>query len=75
MTGLTNHQTRMDVIGDNIANVNTIGFKSSRVSFATGFSQLMQGADAPSDTRGGRNGIEVGLGMRVSSIDRVYQAG
>ena len=75
VSGLTNHQTRMDVIGDNIANVNTIGFKGSRVSFATGFSQLLQPADGPSETRGGRNGIEVGLGMRISSIDRVFEQG
>jgi len=75
VSGLTNHQARMDVIGDNIANVNTIGFKGSRVSFATGFSQLLQAADGPSDTRGGKNAIEVGLGMRISSIDRVFEQG
>ncbi|RPH92611.1 flagellar hook protein FlgE [candidate division KSB1 bacterium] len=75
VSGLTNHQTRMDVIGDNIANVNTIGFKGSRVSFATGFSQLLQAADGPTETRGGSNGIEVGLGMRISSIDRIFEQG
>jgi flagellar hook protein FlgE len=75
VSGLSNHQTLMDVIGDNIANVNTIGFKGSRVSFATGFSQLLQPADGPSETRGGRNGIEVGRGMRISSIDRVFEQG
>jgi flagellar hook protein FlgE len=75
VSGLSNHQTLMDVIGDNIANVNTIGFKGSRVSFATGFSQLLQGAEAPSDTRGGKNGIEVGLGMRIGSIDRLFKQG
>jgi flagellar hook protein FlgE len=75
VSGLTNHQTRMDVIGDNIANVNTIGFKGSRVSFATGFSQLLQPADGPTDTFGGRNGIEVGLGMRISSVDRIFEQG
>ncbi|MBU0509492.1 flagellar hook protein FlgE [bacterium] len=75
VSGLTNHQTRMDVIGDNIANVNTIGFKGSRVSFATGFSQLLEAADGPSESRGGKNGIEVGLGMRISSIDRVFEQG
>jgi flagellar hook protein FlgE len=75
VTGMTNHQTRMDVIGDNIANVNTIGFKASRVSFATGFSQLLQAADKPNDSTGGKNGIEVGLGMRISSIDRIFNQG
>jgi flagellar hook protein FlgE len=75
VSGLRNHQTRMDVIGDNIANVNTIGFKASRVSFATGFSQLLQAADAPSSGLGGSNGMEVGLGSRISSIDRLFSQG
>lgn len=75
VSGMVNHQTRMDVIGDNIANVNTIGFKSSRVSFSTGFSQLMHAADGPNDTSGGKNAIEVGLGMRVSSVDRMFSQG
>lgn len=75
VSGLANHQTMMDVIGDNIANVNTIGFKASRVSFATGFSQLLQGANAPSETSGGKNAIEVGLGMRIASIDRLFKQG
>jgi len=75
VSGLSNYQTMMDVIGDNIANVNTIGFKGSRVSFATGFSQLLHGADAPSDARGGKNPIEVGLGMRIASIDRLFKQG
>jgi flagellar hook protein FlgE len=75
VSGLTNHQTLMDTIGDNIANVNTIGFKGSRVSFATGFSQLLEAADGPSGSRGGRNAIEVGLGSRIASIDRVFSQG
>ena len=75
VSGLSNHQTLMDVIGDNIANVNTIGFKASRVSFATGFSQLLSAADGPSELNGGKNAIEVGLGMRVSSIDRMFNQG
>ncbi len=75
VTGMTNHQTRMDVIGDNIANVNTIGFKASRVSFATGFSQVLQAADRPTDATGGKNAIEVGLGMRISAVDRVFNQG
>lgn len=75
VTGLGNHQTMMDVIGDNISNVNTIGFKGSRVSFATGFSQVLSPADGPSGNIGGKNGIEVGLGMRISSIDRIFSQG
>ncbi|MCB1059364.1 MAG: flagellar hook protein FlgE [Calditrichaeota bacterium] len=75
VAGLSTHQTKMDVIGDNLANVNTIGFKSSRVSFATGFSQLMKPAEGPLDGRGGSNAIEVGLGTRINSIDRVFEQG
>ncbi|MBK6909471.1 MAG: flagellar hook protein FlgE [bacterium] len=75
VAGLSTHQTKMDVIGDNLANVNTIGFKSSRVSFATGFSQLLKPAEGPIGTQGGSNGIEVGLGTRINSIDRIFSQG
>lgn len=75
VSGLHNHQTRMDVIGDNIANVNTIGFKQSRVSFATALSQLLNSAQEPSSVRGGANPIEVGLGSRIASIDRLFTQG
>ena len=47
VSGLRNHQVRMDVIGNNIANVNTVAFKSSRVTFAESFNQLLQGATRP----------------------------
>jgi flagellar hook protein FlgE len=75
VSGLRNHQLQMDVIGDNIANVNTIGFKESRVSFATALCQLLRGAQGPSGIYGGMNPIEVGLGSRVSSIDRIFNQG
>lgn len=75
VSGLSTHQAKMDVIGDNLANVNTIGFKQSRVSFATGFSQLLKPAEGPIDTRGGSNAIEVGLGTRINSIDRIFSQG
>jgi flagellar hook protein FlgE len=75
LSGLRNHQLQMDVIGDNIANVNTIGFKESRVSFATALSQLLRGAQGPTEGSGGMNPIEVGLGSRVSSIDRIFSQG
>jgi flagellar hook protein FlgE len=75
VSGLSNNQTMMDVIGDNLANVNTIGFKQSNVSFATGFSQLLRAAEAPADARGGSNAIEIGLGSRVAAINRVFTQG
>ncbi len=71
ISGLKAHQTKMDVIGHNIANVNTVGFKSSRVTFSEFFSQSLSGATGASDTtgRGGTNPMQIGLGTSVSSID------
>lgn len=69
VSGLRNHQTRLDVIGNNIANVNTIGFKSSRVTFKDLFSQTLRAATAAHGDRGGSNPIQVGLGMTLNSID------
>lgn len=75
VSGLRNHQIRMDVIGNNIANVNTMGFKSSRVSFQEVFNQTIRGASAPSGQRGGTNPQQVGLGMTVASIDTFQTQG
>lgn len=55
VSGLKNHQTRMDVVGNNISNVNTTGFKSSRVTFSDTLSQTLSGASAPTDNTGGTN--------------------
>ena len=77
VSGLRTHQTRMDVIANNIANVNTVGFKSSRMTFADAFSQTMQGASAPNAAlgRGGTNPQQIGLGVNVSSIQRLMTQG
>lgn len=77
VSGLRSHQTKMDVIGNNIANVNTVGFKSQRVTFNDIFSQTLQsGTGASDDTgRGGRNPMQVGLGVNVSSIDIMMTQG
>ena len=75
VSGLRNHQTRMDVIGNNIANVNTVGFKSGRVAFKEGFAQLMQGASRPPGSTGGINPIQVGLGSEIGSIDTLFSQG
>lgn len=75
VSGLKNHQTRMDVIGNNIANVNTVGFKSSRVTFQDMLSQTIQGAGAPSGTVGGTNPIQIGMGMAVASVDTMFTDG
>ena len=72
VSGLKSHQTRMDVIGNNIANVNTIGFKSSRVTFADTLYQTQTGAAAPTNTVGGTNPKQIGLGVGVASIDLLF---
>ena len=75
VSGLQNHQTRMDVIGNNISNVNTTGFKRGRVQFQDMISQQMAGAAKPTDELGGVNPKEVGLGMTVASIDNIFNQG
>ncbi len=75
VSGLTNHQTRMDVLGNNIANVNTTGFKKGRVTFQDMLSQTLSGAAKPTDEVGGVNPQQVGLGMMVSTIDTIHIQG
>ena len=75
VSGLKGHQTRMDVVGNNIANVNTTGFKASRVTFADMISQNLSGAAGPNGTLGGVNPKQVGLGMSVASTDLIYSNG
>jgi len=75
VSGLRNHQVRMDVIGNNIANVNTVAFKSGRVTFKEGFAQLLQGASRPPGDLGGTNPIQVGLGMQIGSVDMMFSQG
>ena len=75
VSGLKNHQTRMDVVGNNISNVNTTGFKSSRANFTDMLSQTLNGASAPTDNIGGTNPKQIGLGSSVSSIDLLFTNG
>jgi flagellar hook protein FlgE len=75
VSGLQNHQTRMDVLGNNIANVNTTGFKKGRVTFQDMLSQTLTGAAKPTDNVGGVNPQQVGLGMTVASIDTIFTQG
>lgn len=72
VSGIKVHQTRMDVIGNNIANINTIGFKSSRTTFSDMLSQVQRSASAPTDGLGGINPRQIGLGVDVESIDLVF---
>src|SRR4029077_4161449 len=75
VSGLRNHQTRMDVIGNNIANVNTVAFKASRVTFKEAFVQLVSGASRPPGDSGGINPIQIGTGMNVASTDQLFTQG
>lgn len=75
ISGLKNHQIKMDVIANNIANVNTTGFKRSRVTFSTMLSQTLKGASSATVTAGGTNPMQVGLGASLSSIDQIMTPG
>lgn len=75
VSGLQAHQVAMDVEGNNISNVNTTGFKYSRVDFGTMFSQTVKIATAPTDGRGGSNPLQIGLGVSVSSTTRIHSQG
>ena len=75
VSGLNNHQTRMDVIGNNISNVNTTGFKRGRAQFQDILSQTLAEAARPTETRGGINPKQVGLGMTVAAIDTIHTQG
>jgi flagellar hook protein FlgE len=70
LSGLNANQFRIDTIGNNIANVNTTAFKSSRASFQNQFSIMLSGGSAPSDTSGGSNPAQVGMGAALGSIQR-----
>lgn len=72
ISGLKGHQTRMDVVGHNISNVNTTGFKASRVTFADTLYQTTSGSSAPQGNLGGINSKQIGLGANVASIDTIF---
>ncbi|MCI8755534.1 MAG: flagellar hook-basal body complex protein [Oscillospiraceae bacterium] len=69
VSGMRSHQTAMDTIGNNIANVNTYGFKGSRTTFSDIYYQSLRGASAASSTRGGVNHSQIGVGAQVRSVD------
>ncbi|MFW5855932.1 MAG: flagellar hook-basal body complex protein, partial [Bacillota bacterium] len=75
VSGLKSHQTKMDVVGNNISNVNTTGYKGSRVNFKEMLSQNLQGAKAPQGEVGGVNPQQIGLGVDVGSINTNTEQG
>ena len=75
VSGLQAHQIAMDVEGNNIANVNTSGFKYSRANFSDMLSQTAKIATAPQGNIGGKNPMQVGLGTEVNSVTRIFSQG
>ncbi|EWG11962.1 flagellar hook-basal body protein [Cytobacillus firmus DS1] len=69
---MKNFQTKLDVIGNNIANVNTFGYKKGRVTFKDTMNQTISGASAAQDNRGGKNPMQVGLGSTIATIDTIH---
>jgi flagellar hook protein FlgE len=75
ISGLRAHQTKMDVTGNNIANVNTVGFKGSQTVFQDTLSQVIRAGGAPAADRGGTNPAQVGLGVKVAAITTNWTQG
>src|SRR6478609_8961872 len=75
ISGMKNFQTKLDVLGNNIANVNTYGYKKGRTTFQDLVRQQVAGATAPGANRGGVNAKQVGLGSKIGTIDTVQTAG
>ncbi|WP_080846441.1 flagellar hook protein FlgE [Cytobacillus gottheilii] len=72
ISGMKNFQTKLDVIGNNIANVSTYGFKKGRVTFKDTMNQTVAGASAAQENRGGKNAMQVGLGSTLATIDTIH---
>jgi flagellar hook protein FlgE len=75
ISGLKAHQTKLDVTGNNIANVNTVGYKSQSAVFEAALSQTLRAGGAPSDGSGGSNPAQVGLGVKVAGISTNWAQG
>jgi flagellar hook protein FlgE len=75
ISGLKNHQVMLDVTSNDIANVNTIGYKSARTTFKDSLTQLQRGAAGTAGTNGGANAAQIGLGVQLGSIDNLMQSG
>lgn len=75
VSGLRTHQLRMDVVGHNLANVNSVAYKASRASFRELFSQTLRGGAAPTGARGGVNPQQIGLGTSLGAVDGIHTQG
>jgi len=75
LSGLNSSQFRLDVIGDNIANINTTGFKGSRTLFQSQFSRTLSAGTKPGNGQGGTNPVQIGLGSTIGTIQRSFTPG
>jgi flagellar hook protein FlgE len=75
ISGLKQHQVMLDVTANDISNVNTIGYKSSRVTFQDSLTQMQRGAAGPTGSNGGSNAAQVGLGVGLGSVDNLMTGG
>src|SRR5690349_5819267 len=75
ISGLKQHQVMLDVTANDISNVNTIGYKSARVTFSDSLNQLQRGAAGANQSTGGSNAAQVGLGVGLGSIDNLMSGG
>ncbi|MEZ5974631.1 MAG: flagellar hook-basal body complex protein [Planctomycetota bacterium] len=75
LSGMRSHQQWIDVIGNNLANANTTGFKSTRASFSAAMSQNLSYATAPSTSSGGTNPSQIGLGVQHVNTQRIFNQG
>lgn len=75
ISGLNGHLIALSVSGNNISNVNSVGFKGARITFNEMLVQTLKGATAPTEGRGGTSPMQLGLGMGVGSIDNVFSQG
>jgi flagellar hook protein FlgE len=75
ISGLKVHQAMMDVAANDISNVNTIGYKGSRVSFKDALAQQQRSSSAPTNVLGGTNPVQLGLGVQINSVDSIMTTG
>lgn len=75
VAGLKTHQTAMDVVGNNIANVNTFGYKTQRTTFRDAYYQTLQASTESSKDLGGKNALQVGYGSTLATIDTNHEIG
>ncbi|MGG3466027.1 flagellar hook-basal body complex protein [Neobacillus pocheonensis] len=75
VSGMKAFQNKLDVIGNNIANVNTVGFKKGRIMFQDVLSQTVRGSSTPNGNAGGTNPVQIGLGVKTASVDTIQTPG